>query len=66
MIMYSKKKSHWIIDENGDIRCAACQEELPYVIISRVTWDAPYPRKDYINPTYFCPHCGAEMEVVDE
>lgn len=63
MITKMKPKSHWMVDEDGDVRCAACHEELPYVITSRATWDIPYPRKDYIDPTHFCPNCGVEMEL---
>ena len=58
-----KSKSHWMVDEDGDICCAACHEELPYVITSRPTFDAPYPRKNYIDITPYCPNCGARMNL---
>lgn len=61
-----KPKSRWMVDEDGDVRCAACHEELPYVITSRATFDALYPRKNYIVITCFCPNCGVEMEAEQE
>lgn len=57
------KKSVWIkmSDRDGEYYCCNnCGEELPRYMSEIPSWDMPYPHKYSIDPTDFCPHCGAD------
>ena len=57
------KKGEWILMSDADgeyYACSECGEELPYCS-ETPTWDKPYPRKQSIDKTDFCPNCGADM-----
>ena len=64
-IQPERKKSVWIrmSDRDGEYYCCNnCGEELPRYMSEMPSWDMPYPHKYSIDPTDFCPHCGADMK----
>ena len=59
-----RKKGKWIkmSDADGDYYCCdQCGEELPRYMTEIPSWDRPYPHKQSIDKTDFCPNCGAYM-----
>jgi hypothetical protein len=59
-----RKKGRWIrmSDADGDYYCCdQCGGELPRYITEIPSWDRPYPHKQSIYKTDFCPNCGADM-----
>ena len=58
-----RKQSEWIkmSDRDGEYYCCNnCGEELPRYMSEIPSWDMSYPHKYSIDPTDFCPHCGAD------
>lgn len=58
------KPGRWIrmSDADGEYyACSVCGDELPRIRLSKPTWDKPYPDMVSIDPTDFCPNCGADM-----
>lgn len=58
------KRGKWIkmSDADGDYYCCdQCWEELPRYMTEIPSWDRPYPHKQSIDKTDFCPNCGADM-----
>lgn len=41
--------------------CSNCKGELPYTFTGG-TVDEPFIKKEYIEETDYCPHCGAKMD----
>lgn len=57
------KHSHWVhmSDADGDYwECHECGGILPRYG-DKPTYDNPYPKLTSIDPTRFCPACGADM-----
>lgn len=46
---------------NRECICSHCNNELPAVLVSMSTLENPYPETEYIEPTMYCPNCGALM-----
>lgn len=61
--------AHWVREEGlYGIRysCSNCNEELPVVCIEPSTVYHPYGNWESIEPTDYCPCCGAEMEEIKQ
>lgn len=64
-------RGRWIhmSDSDGDYYCCSqCGEELPRYSLETATWDNPFPQRQSVNETNFCPNCGSDNreEVQDE
>ena len=55
----------WIKDKYGRTCCSVCYNDIPYVVVSPATYDDPYVDYEEIEPTDYCPHCGAYMREVE-
>lgn len=57
--------AHWLwrTDFTGERECvcSSCRGELPYTFTGG-TIDDPFIKKEYIEETDYCPHCGAKMD----
>ena len=59
-----REKGKWIkmSDADGEYYCCdQCGEELPRYMTETPSWDRPYPHKQSIGKTDFCPNCGSDM-----
>ena len=59
-----RKHGKWILMSDADGKyyaCSECGEDLPRYCSEMPTWDNPYPRKQSIDKTDFCPNCGSDM-----
>lgn len=60
--------AHWIkMIEMSDVYdiyyvCSNCKEELERVALRNSTIEHPYGEYKSIEPTKYCPHCGAIMD----
>lgn len=64
------KHAYWVrcTDVHGNIYyvCSNCKEELPRVQIKPATYDCIYGETESIDPTKYCPNCGAKMDKKKE
>ena len=59
-----ERKGKWIkmSDADGEyFACSVCGGELQRILLSKPTWDKPYPDMVSCDPTDFCPNCGADL-----
>ena len=63
-VIEERKTGEWIKMSDADgyyYCCNKCGEELPRYTTELPSWDKPYPHKQSIDKTDFCPNCGADM-----
>ena len=61
-----RKPGKWILMSDADgeyYACSVCGNELQRYSTELPTWEKPYPHKQSIDKTDFCPNCGADMRL---